>query len=586
MRPEDIQTTVDFIREEILNNIHEVDLMSENEKRRFFILIEQTLDEFGLEASEMLNAEVSETYAEELFIAQRLTKSLGIEYKDSLGSLVHTEALENMLMDSMLDMQAAIRTAKMTSTNAIDTALDQVRNDIASGIMLGTSRDKIVNRVADSFDKNGLKAFYTVDGKALPLDFYSETITRTKISSARNTAHANHYESASNEHFSIIGNYDTCSECASYRDIIFTMTGEDDRFTYLDPRKALPFHPNCKCVIIPVVLKTLSVSEIEREAIKSKQFDPSIDKRTKKQREAYENDQKAKVKARNELKQYQRMVAVLGDDAPKTLGAYRRMKRGNTKGYRELQRKLRSARASSTAVKKAKAFDLLSFDSSDAIQSEERIKEVISRAKPIINNYKKETGIDILELRRNKQFHDKNNPYDDEHARFTKYMMNELGYNGLPQKIEDTTGLQDIYRGVVDTPDGSITAKEFANRFKNGEMDISGARQSAYGRGMYFGEYRDTAESYASENNGEIITAYLMSDIKLLDAKHIRSDKDFFNDIKENLSDPEMYELVTGGNWFMDKNHEMLAMLHGYDGIKDDNGFLNIFNRTKLGVKK
>lgn len=586
MRPEDIQTTVDFIREEILNNIHEVDLMSENEKRRFFILIEQTLDEFGLEASEMLNAEVSETYAEELFIAQRLTKSLGIEYKDSLGSLVHTEALENMLMDSMLDMQAAIRTAKMTSTNAIDTALDQVRNDIASGIMLGTSRDKIVNRVADSFDKNGLKAFYTVDGKALPLDFYSETITRTKISSARNTAHANHYESASNEHFSIIGNYDTCSECASYRDIIFTMTGEDDRFTYLDPRKALPFHPNCKCVIIPVVLKTLSVSEIEREAIKSKQFDPSIDKRTKKQREAYENDQKAKVKARNELKQYQRMVAVLGDDAPKTLGAYRRMKRGNTKGYRELQRKLRSARASSTAVKKAKAFDLLSFDSSDAIQSEERIKEVISRAKPIINNYKKETGIDILELRRNKQFHDKNNPYDDEHARFTKYMMNELGYNGLPQKIEDTTGLQDIYRGVVDTPDGSITAKEFANRFKNGEMDISGARQSAYGRGMYFGEYRDTAESYASENNGEIITAYLMSDIKLLDAKHIRSDKDFFNDIKENLSDPEMYELVTGGNWFMDKNHEMLAMLHGYDGIKDDNGFLNIFNRTKLGVKE
>ena len=586
MRPEDIQPTVNFIKEEILNGIHEMDLMSENERRRFFTLIEQTLEEFGLEASEMLSAEVAETYAEELVIAMGITTSLGIGYRDSLGSLVHTSALENMLMDSMLDMQAAIRTAKMTSINSIDTALTQVRNDLASGIMLGTSRNQIVQRVADSFEKNGLKAFYTIDGKALPLDFYSETITRTKISKARSTAHANHYEEASNEHFSVIGNYDTCQECASYRDIIFTMTGEDDRFTYLDPREALPFHPNCKCVITPVVLKTLSASEIEREAIKSKQFDPSIDKRTKKQREAYESDQRAKVKARNELKQYQRAVALLGDDAPKTLGAYRRMKRGNTRGYRELQRKLRSARAGSTAVKQAKAFDLLDFTPSDAVQSEERIKEVINRAKPIINNYKSETGIDILELRKNKQFHDKNNPYDDEHARFTKYMMNQLGYDGLPQKIEDTTGLQDIYRGVVDTPDGSITAKEFVNRFKNGEMDISGARKSAYGRGIYFGEYRDTAESYASENNGEVITAYMMKDIKLLDAKNIRSDKELFNDIRGNLSDAEMYELVTGGNWFMDKNHEMLAMLHGYDGIKDDNGFLNIFNRTKLGVKK
>ena len=342
MRPTDIQPTVDFMKQEIVNSIHEVNLMSEREKRRLFILIEQTLDEFGLEASEMVSAEVYETYAMELISAQRVTQSLGIDYKDSLSTLVHREALEDMLMDSMLDMQAAIRTSKLSSINAIETALDAVNSDIARGIMLGIPVDDIAKKVADSFLKNGFKAFYTVDGKALPLDFYSETITRTKISNARSTAHANHYERASSEHFSVIGKYDTCQECSSYRDIIFTLSGDDDRFTYLDPREALPFHPNCKCVIVPVVLKTLSASEIEREATKSKKFDPSIDKRTKKEREAYESDQKAKVKARNEMKQYQRMVAVLGKDAPKTLGAFRRMKRGNTKGYREAMRKMRS----------------------------------------------------------------------------------------------------------------------------------------------------------------------------------------------------------------------------------------------------
>lgn len=341
MKPEDIKPTLDFIHDQIITNIQQRDMLNDRERQQLYRNIEHTLDEYGANINEMLEADIADMYERELYKAMRASEQLGFEFRDNLNSMAHTDALNNIVIDTMLDMAAAIRTAKMTSISSIDSALESVNKDIAQGILLGSSRDKIVKRVAASFNDHGMKAFITVDGRALPLDFYSETITRTKISKARATAHAKHYDEVGNQHFTIHGAYDTCAECASYRDIIFTMTGEDSRFTYLDPAEALPFHPNCRCGIRPVVVDNIDADELEREAAKSRQFDPNTDQRTKEQRKAYEDDQRAKRKAREEMKQYHNMVAKLGDDAPKTLGAFRRMKRANSKNYRKLMAELR-----------------------------------------------------------------------------------------------------------------------------------------------------------------------------------------------------------------------------------------------------
>lgn len=342
MQPEEISNSVNLIKELIIQNMQQIDLMSDAELQQFYRNIDATLNEFEVEISAMLDAEIYAAYAAGLVAANKLSKALGFDFKDNLNSLVHTGALNAMTADTMLDMKAAIRTARMTSISSIDSALTKVKNDISKGILLGSSRDKIVKEVATSFNEHGLKAFITVDGKMLPLDFYSETITRTKLASARTTAHANHYAEVDNQYYTIHGSYDTCDECAAYRDIVFTMTGEDSRFPFLDPKEAMPFHPNCKCVIRPELISNLSDSEVDRLAKRSSTFNPDVDKRTKAQREAYENDQAAKRKARAELKQYNNIVARLGKDAPKTLGAYRRMKRSNSTGYKKLMSKLRS----------------------------------------------------------------------------------------------------------------------------------------------------------------------------------------------------------------------------------------------------
>lgn len=233
-------------------------------------------------------------------------------------------------------------------------------------------------------------------------------------------------------------------------------------------------------------------------------------------------------------------------------------------------------------------YEFMDLSSADYIENEERVKAVIERSKAAVDSYKEETGIDVLELYKNKQFHDKSNPYDDEHAKFTKYMMQRTGYDGLPQKLDDTSGLHNLYRGVSDTPDGSMTSVDMVNNFMNGQVDISGGLQSASGRGFYFGEHESTAESYSEEGeNGAIIEAFLTKDTKLLNSDVFRKDKAYLKSIPDTLGDDsDYYNLVSGGNWMMDKNYELFAMMHGYDGINMGNGLYMIINRSSLGVKK
>ena len=239
-------------------------------------------------------------------------------------------------------------------------------------------------------------------------------------------------------------------------------------------------------------------------------------------------------------------------------------------------------------VSNVEKFDLLNMDSVEEVESEERVQEVINRTKRVVESYKSETGIDIIELHKNKAFHDKNNPYDDEHAKFTKYMMKRTGYDGVPQVLDDVSGLHDIYRGISDSEDGSIKAANMLERFNNGPIDISGAKSSTYGRAIYFGDDVGTAQSYAEKGiNGDVIEAYITKEAKMMDYEMFKRNGEYF---KENIDkfgdDADYYNLVNGGNWLMDKNYEMLAMLHGYDGMEMSGGFFAIYNRSALGVKK
>lgn len=237
-----------------------------------------------------------------------------------------------------------------------------------------------------------------------------------------------------------------------------------------------------------------------------------------------------------------------------------------------------------------KPFDFLPI-TGDTLGDRDSLKEIISRTKSTVNEYKEKTGIDVVELWKKKEFSNRENSYNDEKAKFMNFILEKTGYNSKPVKLTSTEGLTQLYRGVLDFEDGSVTAKELVEAFKNGKYYSSGAGQSAHGRGIYF--FYDEAQlskilNKATKNNqlGEVITAYITSDAKILDETIINQMRSHFSEIKDTLSDEDRiyYEFLLKKNSLMDKQNDLFAIMYGYDGLSAKS-IVTIFNRGKLGVK-
>lgn len=331
-----------YLQQQIALLIATRNILDEREKEKMLRNINNLMEQSEADVRELVGDELANEYEQEITNAIKLLNSRGVKFSTSLDSIVHKSALEYILQDTMLDMRAAYRTANKRLINNIEATLDNVKQDIADGVMYGNTRQKTVKRVYDDFLEKGLTSFTTVDGKELPLDFYAETVTRTKTSTARIQAHSNTYQEAGVDLYEVVGASDPCPVCGAYHNKVFSVNGSDDRFPHVDVQNIFPLHPNCRCSILPYVIEYEDEADINTKIEESKQFDPSKDNRTASQKRKYKEMQDARRKARQEMKQYAKIKGVLGDDAPKTIGAYRRMKRSNSKRYQEIQAQMRS----------------------------------------------------------------------------------------------------------------------------------------------------------------------------------------------------------------------------------------------------
>lgn len=267
---------------------------------------------------------------------------------------VHLEALREIVGSSFDDLQAAIDTAKDKAL----ASFEEVRKSMAKGILDGEHSKRITKQVQKNFADNGLRSF-RVTTKAgqtrwLPLDFYARTVTRTKIRDAHTKGSINRYAEAGVNLVQVFGNSVTCPVCSKYRGMVFSIDepGKEKGFPSIhdnpDPddykriNRLPPYHPNCYCTSKPYVKEFKSVSQIESDRNKWKGFKPEEDTRTAAQKKQYAKEQAIRREANEEKKQYMRWQGLLGAEAPKTLGAFRRMKRANTPKFQELQHMVRS----------------------------------------------------------------------------------------------------------------------------------------------------------------------------------------------------------------------------------------------------
>src|SRR5699024_1818150 len=76
--------------------------------------------------------------------------------RSAFDNRVHIEAIAEITDNSMLDLRAAIRTAKRNANASNETALSAIKNDLQKGIIQGKARQVTPQRVAESFAKEGM----------------------------------------------------------------------------------------------------------------------------------------------------------------------------------------------------------------------------------------------------------------------------------------------------------------------------------------------------------------------------------------------------------------------------------------------
>lgn len=237
---------------------------------------------------------------------------------------------------------------------------------------------------------------------------------------------------------------------------------------------------------------------------------------------------------------------------------------------------------------------IYSFDFIDLSNPEnhtlENFEQILSRAKAVVEDYKKQTGIDLVSEFNNKNFRSMSNPYDDNKAKFLKFLYNKIGYDAKPQKLSDTKGYNLFYRGITGSKETGLTAKDFYNRLIDGEYDFSGAMSSMVGRGIYFSIEQRMGQVYAK--NGILAEMYFPKNAKVIDDQVLKSFRNTFSN--EQLSNPELaaindlinYDIGPKINVAGDRHFDFWAIFSGHDAVQRDNyEILAVYNRGVLGVK-
>ena len=241
---------------------------------------------------------------------------------------IHLEAVSQIADDTMLDLSAAIRTAKESANETIMDTLNDVKKAMAKNLISGDTNKVTTNQIKEKFAKEGLTSFVTKDGKKLPLDYYAKLVVETKVRTAHVEGSNRRYLDADVSLVQIVEQEDTCHICAKYRGMVVSQTGKDEGFKSKFDKDVRfpPYHPHCHGTTRPFIKEFKTEEEIHAEKDKWKNFNPKKDNRTAAQKKAYEKEQTIRSKANEEKKQYARWSQVLGNDNFKTLGAFRRAK--------------------------------------------------------------------------------------------------------------------------------------------------------------------------------------------------------------------------------------------------------------------
>lgn len=623
LTPEQVKKLSQFLQNQVKELVSGVNIESEKDTQRMYMAIEKLFDNIGSSVQQEVPQTIYEQYANGLSNAQQQLIDVGLVTSTGAFNVpnaiaqefVHTDAITSIVTDTMQDLASAFRTAKQYSIKNVDVAVKDVQEEIAKGLMVGMTNKQMSQRVAKKFGEQGMTSFVTVDGKHLPLDFYAETVVRTKTQTAYNHSHLNRYIEDDIKHVSVTGNIPTCGECVRYRGHVFA-TERGDQFPYINLYTTFPKHPNCQCNFRPYIIDFKSDDEVKRDLEHSKTFDESTDNRTQAEKERYNTDQKAKAKARRNSLSYNKMRNRLGSDGPQTFQEYLQVKTNDKPKYHEwvVQMKkvydpnktsdeTQSAQEEHTSANNVSDTNIqddnkqAENDTQNATQDNnsfepiETLDELIDLVPTLSETIDNTFGTNFADAPKNElKFElddfDKENkiPFD----RKSQEVISEMfGYNELPQLItQDEFDKLDesnkLMRGLADF--GDTSASELIEQYKTGEHYIG---RGIFGHGTYTAvmteENKEVVLSrYAKDNASNIMNMKINDDANVINKKDLNKiKKEWEMDIKLSDLDNNTKDLLKG----ITRNSSNVAVMLGYDVLFiEGQQYYVLLNRGKVSV--
>jgi hypothetical protein len=247
---------------------------------------------------------------------------------------LHTASIEVLVMNTAGMLTDGVSFVGRQIQDAVRQAgLESVIQKQTTGLTVRETKRILIQKLVDQ----GLNGIMDKRGRMISLDAYAATVARSTTREATNTATVNQLDYEGYDLVKMSEHNSPCAVCSIYEGRVYSISGRSKDY----PPLSLPFrngfaniHPNCRHVVFPYIPSLADNADRDR-TFSNRPF--AIDDRSKSAIERYNNSQKEKRQLRADKDQWQRYRLALGDDAPKTLSGFRRMKAANSERYNNLK---------------------------------------------------------------------------------------------------------------------------------------------------------------------------------------------------------------------------------------------------------
>lgn len=252
-----------------------------------------------------------------------------------IASMVLNNAVIQVLQSAAFSMftEAHAHVGRVINDQIRQSSVEAIAEKLTLGDTIKQTQNKLLSRLSES----GITAITDKNGRQINLTSYAETVARSTTREATNTAIMETVNKAGYDLVQINSIGTTCEICAALEGRVYSMGGKNPKYPPLD--KALGngyanIHPNCRHNLIPY-FPNLDDDKAKTLEFSNRSFD--IDPRTQVQKNAYDRAGLKKTQLRNDRNQWQKYKIMLPDETPKTLSAFRSMKKAESEKFQNLQ---------------------------------------------------------------------------------------------------------------------------------------------------------------------------------------------------------------------------------------------------------